>query len=299
MFYRRRLLLALLQTLEGPIGLRDFQKQLFLFTGEQPSPAYDFVPYKYGCYSFTAEADRQALIRSGILRHSQEWAWVRERPDEDYSQLLFPEDWSLLVRHRNQFGDLRGHRLVRQTYLNAPYYASRSEIAREHLSEEEIKAIRKPPPQGGPALFTIGYEGKSLEYFLCQLLDSGVHVLCDVRRNPVSRKPGFSGSKLSDALRGLDIEYAHYPRLGIPSSMRRDLETAQDYQRLWADYTQVTLKENGSDIEAVLGLLSRGKRIALTCVERDPRQCHRSILAKNLKGRFECQRTHSLNLRNL
>jgi hypothetical protein len=49
----------------------------------------------------------------------------------------------------------------------------------------------------GPALFTIGYQGRTLEDSLNVLLTASVTLLCDVRRNPVSRKPGFSKGVLS------------------------------------------------------------------------------------------------------
>ncbi|WP_348602891.1 DUF488 family protein [Bartonella tribocorum] len=40
--------------------------------------------------------------------------------------------------------------------------------------------------------FTIGYEGKSLENYLNCLLENNIKILCDVRKNPISRKYGFS-----------------------------------------------------------------------------------------------------------
>jgi hypothetical protein len=48
-------------------------------------------------------------------------------------------------------------------------------------------------------IVTIGYEGRSLEAFLNLLLQNSVTLLCDVRRNPLSRKYGFSKSTLSKA----------------------------------------------------------------------------------------------------
>ena len=41
-------------------------------------------------------------------------------------------------------------------------------------------------------LFTLGYEGLRLEDWLARLRAHAVAAVCDVRRNPVSRKPGFS-----------------------------------------------------------------------------------------------------------
>ncbi len=305
MLYRRRILLGLLESLGGSVGLRDYQKHLFLFTQLQSSAAFEFVPYHYGCYSFTAEADRQALIRQGFLCNEETWSWsadyssssLKSRP---FSHTLSQEDQLSLVEHQAQMGHLRGRELIRAVYLHYPYYATRSQIAKEHCSLEELIRIQKcrPPPKQGPALFTIGYEGKSLESYLCELLDQRINILCDVRRNPVSRKPGFSKTKLQHALKGLEIEYCHYPELGIPSPKRRNLKP-EHYGQLFSEYERETLPERIDDLKAILDMLVHRRRVALTCFERHPNQCHRSYLAKTLKERFEWRQLQSLNLENL
>ena len=73
LFSRQRQLLQLLDALGGTSGMLDFQKLLFLYcqepsTGEAP---YDFVPYKFGAFSFTSYADRRpatANSRCSITR---------------------------------------------------------------------------------------------------------------------------------------------------------------------------------------------------------------------------------------
>jgi uncharacterized protein (DUF488 family) len=61
-----------------------------------------------------------------------------------------------------------------------------------------LQAIKRAQPVlQAPRLCTIGYEGRSLEDYLNVLLQEGVTLLCDVRRNPLSRKYGFSKSTLS------------------------------------------------------------------------------------------------------
>lgn len=99
----------------------------------------------------------------------------------------------------------------------------------------------------GPALFTIGYQGKSFESYLQQLINSQVNVLCDVRRNPTSRKMGFSGGPMRRALNGLGLEYRHFPRLGIASDARRHLQTPGDYEQLFAEYHQTALQTNATN----------------------------------------------------
>lgn len=67
LFHRQKLLLALLEAMGGEAGRTDFQKLLFLMTRGEEVPSYDFVPYKYGCYSFTAAADQRKLEERGLV----------------------------------------------------------------------------------------------------------------------------------------------------------------------------------------------------------------------------------------
>src|SRR4051812_32339101 len=60
---RQQVLLALLDTLGGRSWNRNFQELLFLFTQEHPAAGlYEFVPCKYGAFSFTSYADRRELV---------------------------------------------------------------------------------------------------------------------------------------------------------------------------------------------------------------------------------------------
>ncbi len=63
MFYRRKIILALLEIFERQIDKISLQKLLFLFTKRQTQPAYDFIPYHYGCFSYSANADLTALAK--------------------------------------------------------------------------------------------------------------------------------------------------------------------------------------------------------------------------------------------
>jgi hypothetical protein len=56
-------LLTLLDAIGEPVGPTGFQKLLFLYT----PPSYDFVPYKFGAFSFASCADKRKLIAEGLL----------------------------------------------------------------------------------------------------------------------------------------------------------------------------------------------------------------------------------------
>jgi uncharacterized protein (DUF488 family) len=136
----------------------------------------------------------------------------------------------------------------------------------------------------GPALLTIGYEGKCLEHYLNQLLQAGVTILCDVRRNPLSRKYGFSKATLSNACEGVGIRYEHIPELGIASEQRRNLETQQDYDALFAAYERDYLPQQQAPLDRIRQwLVGEQQRVALTCFEELPYQCHRHCVAEMIE----------------
>ena len=118
------------------------------------------------------------------------------------------------------------------------------------------------------------------------LIAEDVKVLCDVRKNPISRKYGFSKKTLMNALGKLGIEYEHCPDLGIESQQRRELVTQADYDTLFEAYENTTLKEGFQSIARLSDLLESKQRIAVTCYEKLPQQCHRTRVARAilLKG---------------
>ncbi len=77
----------------------------------------------------------------------------------------------------------------------------------------------------------VGYEGKTLDPFVCGLRASGTRLLVDVRLNPVSRKSGFSKRALAAALADAGIGYCNAPQLGNPAWNRPGFTgTAEEVQ---------------------------------------------------------------------
>ena len=151
------------------------------------------------------------------------------------------------------------------------------------LNEEELAVIDKQKRTfTEPQLFTIGYEGRSLEKYINILLVNDVHILCDVRKNAYSQKYGFSKSQLEKACTGVGIKYIHIPQLGIESEQRQDLKSQKDYEILFESYEKSTLKENWDYLLYVRELIDAEKRVALTCFEESHKQCHRGRVAKYL-----------------
>jgi len=290
LFERQRLLLTLLDALREPVGHTDFQKLLFLYTKEcEVTPTYEFVPYRFGCFSFTATADKRRLVDSGYLESDdQQWRLSDKGRQTARKKAVVP---LVVGGFCKRHAGLRGDALIAEVYRRFPYYAVQSEIVERVLPDRkernQISDARPTPP--GPGLLTIGYEGKSLEGYLNTLLLAGVTLLCDVRRNPLSRKYGFSKSTLSKACGNVGIRYEHLPELGIASDQRQELNTQADYDALFEVYERESLPIQGEALARIRHWIESEKmRVALTCFERLPHQCHRHCVAEALergKGR--------------
>lgn len=130
-----------------------------------------------------------------------------------------------------------------------------------------------------PAVYTAGYEGRSVEAFFDALLERGIRLIIDVRANPVSRRRGFSKKRLSETAGGLGIDYFHAPGLGIPREYRAGLTDFESYQKLLNKYEHEMLPHLAEEIAEVAGLMKRTPAV-LVCVEKDASRCHRNRLAK-------------------
>src|SRR5690554_2574220 len=285
LYYRRKILLALLELFDGQLTAKSLQKYLFLFTRKQTKRAFDFIPYKYGCFSFQANQDINTMKKYGYLEITEQLGgrFIKLKQSESYLRMLKEEDQKLLLGVKRMFGSLSQQELITYTYKRYPYYAINSSIARDLLSADEIKnVLKQKESKNTPMLFTIGYEGISLEEYLNRLIKNDVRVLCDVRKNAYSQKSGFSKSQLSIACKGVGIEYIHIPELGIESDKRRELNHQHDYDFLFEDYENYTLPKNQDSLLKVRNIINNDKRVALTCFEKDPGQCHRTRVADAL-----------------
>lgn len=282
MFYRRKVILALLQLFDRQIDKISLQKLLFLFTQRQSKAEYDFVPYKFGCYSYSAHADLTAMVRKGILTDFDNYYAVNE--PVDYFKLLKDADKRLMLQVKAQYGQMNANALMKHTYLNFPYWAINSVKAKDILTTEQLEKVNSSRPANNKTiLFTIGYEGISLEEYLNRLLKNDVQVLVDVRHNPLSMKYGFSKKQLQNYCMSLGIDYVHYPEVGIQSEQRQALNTQADYDQLFSVYRKNNLTKTVPTQEKIFSLLKERKRIALTCFEANICQCHRKHLAEAIE----------------
>jgi uncharacterized protein (DUF488 family) len=281
MFYRRKLILALLQVFDGRLEKINLQKLLFLVCSGQLLPEYEFVPYLFGCYSYSAGADLNTMVKKELLWEDE--ISYHKKDQKDYLSNLKEIDKKIVHEIYLKYQNMSADDLMHYTYINYPYYAINSTAAPRLLTNEQMDRVEAERPQmTAYVLYTIGYEGISLEAYLNKLIQNGVRLLIDVRNNPISQKFGFSKSILKKYCESLHIEYKHFPEVGIQSAFRQELKTQGDYDHLFKNYKDQTLNKTETIQQTILDLLKVNQRIALTCFEANICQCHRKHLAESI-----------------
>lgn len=140
------------------------------------------------------------------------------------------------------------------------------------------------------AVFTIGHSNHPLEKFLNLLAAHQINAVADVRSSPFSRvNPQYNREQLQGALQHAGVRYVF---LGKELGARSDDSACYDndkvqYQRL----AQTKQFQNG--LERVIEG-AKSYRIALMCAEKDPLQCHRTILVARELARRGIQVRHVL-----
>lgn len=134
-------------------------------------------------------------------------------------------------------------------------------------------------------IYTVGHSNHPIERFLALLQAHAVEVLADVRSMPYSRfNPQFKRDALASALARNAIEYLFLgEELGARSKDRACYDEAGrvSYRKL----AETELFRRG--IERLLAT-AKTRRTAIMCAEKDPLDCHRTILvARALEARGE------------
>jgi len=141
------------------------------------------------------------------------------------------------------------------------------------------------------SVFTVGHSNHPLEHFIGLLRRHGITALADVRSMPYSRtNPQFNREDLREALRGVEIAYVFLGKeLGARSE---DPACYEDGKVRYDRLARTDLFRKG--VERVREG-SEKFRLALMCAEREPLDCHRTILvAKHLAAQgFDVQHIHS------
>jgi uncharacterized protein (DUF488 family) len=218
--------------------------------------------------------DLEVLCKNGILSCEDEKYFC---PDCNLASITLNRKKEL-DNVVDKFGKYQTNDLVKYVYIKYPDYAINSIKADDLQNRKQLAVIAvKKKKEESPALFTIGYEHKSIDKYLRQLIEHNVKLLIDVRAHSFSMKREFIGNKLSSACKLVNIDYIHIPELGKPNQYRREIT---DKKKLFEMYQTVLLHQHNDQIQKVTNLMDKNHRIALTCFEAEEKECHRSVLAE-------------------
>lgn len=281
MYYRRKILLALIEAFGGSLHSTDCEKLLFNFCQQVGKNHYDFFPHKFGPFSIMSYYDKRRLIDLGLLKSVDDF-----QLNTNYSYLgdLTPTDKVALLKFKSNIGDLRGDRLVKKTYREFPHFSARSKIATKYFDSDEMKQLKFAwNTDTRPGIFSIGYEGLTIDSFLNKLIANNITVVVDVRNNPQSMKYGFSKKSFKRYIENAGMKYIHIPELGIPSSMRKGLGESVSHNTLFKKYQNELLPRQEVKIKQLIDLTNQDERIVLVCFESDHNFCHRHTLIEHLQ----------------
>jgi len=143
--------------------------------------------------------------------------------------------------------------------------------------------MTRPKDDPPPRFCTIGHGDRDLAAFRQLLTAAGVELLVDIRTLPRSRRhPQFDEAALRAACAEDGITY-HWAGRALGGLRRAAPESPHgalpEALRGFADHADGPGFERA--MEQLEGLARTG-RVALLCAERDPLQCHRSLVADRL-----------------
>jgi uncharacterized protein (DUF488 family) len=138
-------------------------------------------------------------------------------------------------------------------------------------------------------VFTIGHSTHPQERFIALLQQHGITALCDVRSKPYSRmNPQFNLEGLEKALLVQEIKYRF---LGKELGGRSDDPSCYEGGKVQYDrVAQTDLFKYG--IKRVLRGIKEDFRIVLMCAEKEPLECHRTILVSRHLAALNINITH-------
>jgi uncharacterized protein (DUF488 family) len=140
-------------------------------------------------------------------------------------------------------------------------------------------------------IYTVGHSNHPIERFIALLQPHGISALADVRSTPYSRfNPQFRREKLQAALAAAGIQYVY---LGAELGARSEDPGVYDADGRvsYALLAKTDLFRRG------ISRLKTGMadhRIAIMCAEREPLDCHRTILVSRELVRENVLVTHIL-----
>ena len=125
-------------------------------------------------------------------------------------------------------------------------------------------------------IYTIGYTGFSMDEFVQELKSKGINVVIDVRSSPYSeRYADYNRDNLESTLVANKIYYRNYIKEFGARQENRTFYSKDGY----LDFEIFAKSEQFlSGVEKIKNSIEKGYKIAFLCAEKEPVQCHRTIL---------------------
>ncbi|MGV0005162.1 MAG: DUF488 family protein [Candidatus Porifericomitaceae bacterium WSBS_2022_MAG_OTU9] len=130
-------------------------------------------------------------------------------------------------------------------------------------------------------IYTIGHSNHTIENFIAILQKHGITAIADVRSAPYSKyNPQFNKDKISASLHRTSISYVF---LGKGLGARPDDPSC--YHNGKVLYDKIAARQQFKEGIRRLAKGAEQYRIAIMCAEKDPIDCHRTVLVcRHLKG---------------
>ena len=245
---------------------------------------YEFLPYRFGPYSFAVHREIESLTGYGYIQSTGSSFCATALGKQEANRIDSDTARAVLAIFA-KYGKTPLKSLLKDVYARYPWYATNSELS--DLVLAGTQETRTAPI----AIYTLGYEDRSVDGFLDKLLRAGIRRIVDVRANPVSRKFGFAGSALARLAGKLGIGYTHHPELGIPSERRKEVRTPSEFRELFSYYERQILPPKADEIAKVAELMKATPSV-LVCMEKEAVDCHRSRLATRVASMTNLKVAH-------
>ncbi|MDA9128892.1 DUF488 domain-containing protein [Candidatus Gracilibacteria bacterium] len=285
---RQKILVTYIYLLGKKCSRLHLIKALFLFCKENENEIYDFHPYLRGPFSELIFLDLRKLDEKGIIKNGENSLEVIDIEAIKSVLVKLPSEYIYHIQNTiDKYGELSDKELMNFVYKAYPYFAINNPTKLGKFNKYDP---RKKEENKNAKLFSIGYEGITIDTYIDKLILNNITLLLDVRKNPQSMKYGFTKSRLREILTKRGIKYVHIPELGINGEERQELNSYNDYLELFSKY-RVNLPHKEEYIEQIISYLDDGERVALTCFEADCKCCHRNEVTKYLSpminGKYE------------
>lgn len=134
-------------------------------------------------------------------------------------------------------------------------------------------------------VFTVGYEATDIDRFIATLKNVGIKQVADVRAVAVSRKKGFSKTRLAERLASEGIDYLHLIDLGDPKPGREAARAGDlvGFKVIYNSHLENPAPQLALD---TLENYVSTDATCLLCFERDPATCHRTVVANHMESRL-------------